>query len=625
MKKFALVLVCIFFLSTSSKASHFMGGEIWWECLSSGNYKFHARLYQECYGIDYNVTETIHTTVPGLPSFPVNLMSITDITPVCNNDPVFPHIFCDNVTGSNQGGVKEWLYESGVIALPSTTPPANGWVFSLEICNRNPCTNISNSTSLCARLRAIMFSYNAQPVSNCYDNAPYFVEKPAMVLSTGYSHQIVQNVIDKDGDSLSFSWGQPWEDINQPITYYNPGYSYTSPLPGNMQNPNNIPATINPVTGLLTFTSFTQGAFVICIKISAWRNGMHLTDVFRELQVVLVTTAPNLPPFVGPPFPDNPVDQWCDTVQIGDIVSIGVYAYDTGLLNDTVNPQSVVITANGQFFGAGFTDSLTGCPVPPCATLSITPPLSNPVLAATEFKWQVTMDHLGYQNEILGAHKSYSFNFGFADDYCPVPATVFKTLRLIVRNPQLPPPVLTSYEFDSLSGVLITHWDAVEDTLGIFSKYLIYYKNAIAAEFQLIDSLMDINQNTYTFLDTPPFSNWFWLYMKTRTVTNISIASNVITNYSVGSPELLEGSLLLTVAVNQVEKAINLTGRLSKPSVLTFQLVDCLGVIHLDRRISLSGGEFNCQLPYQTKSTGLFLYRISGENVSTSGKLLLMK
>ena len=146
-KKIILSITFFLLLIGPTFASHFMGGEIWWECLSNGKYKFHARLYQECYGINYQATETMTTTVPGLNSVPMNLQVINDITPTCYNNPTFPHIVCSQVTGNNQGGVREWVYESAELNLANGVPPANGWVFAINICNRNNCTNIINSSN----------------------------------------------------------------------------------------------------------------------------------------------------------------------------------------------------------------------------------------------------------------------------------------------------------------------------------------------------------------------------------------------------------------------------------------------------------------------------------------------
>ncbi|MCX6272373.1 MAG: hypothetical protein NTU44_14400 [Bacteroidetes bacterium] len=41
-----VILMVVFPFRAS--ASHFMGGEIWWECLANGKYVFHIRAYQMC-------------------------------------------------------------------------------------------------------------------------------------------------------------------------------------------------------------------------------------------------------------------------------------------------------------------------------------------------------------------------------------------------------------------------------------------------------------------------------------------------------------------------------------------------------------------------------------------------
>ena len=49
-------------------ATHYMGGEITWECLPNGNFRFWMKLYRECYttygaAANFGNTATLSTTV----------------------------------------------------------------------------------------------------------------------------------------------------------------------------------------------------------------------------------------------------------------------------------------------------------------------------------------------------------------------------------------------------------------------------------------------------------------------------------------------------------------------------------------------------------------------------------
>ena len=59
MKKYIFLIIIIFF-TTRSFSSHFVGGEITWECISDatsvdfGKYIFQLKVYRDCTGIDFS-------------------------------------------------------------------------------------------------------------------------------------------------------------------------------------------------------------------------------------------------------------------------------------------------------------------------------------------------------------------------------------------------------------------------------------------------------------------------------------------------------------------------------------------------------------------------------------------
>ena len=170
MKKILIVpLILFFFVSSDLKATHYMGGEITWECTSYGNFRFIMKLYRECYldsvnpAPNYGDSLSLMTTVPGFSS--INMVRLQgypiDISPVCNSNTWFPHIYCDTSnypywTNPNLGAVQEHIYTSDVAypnGVPLTgVPPTNGWMFYFQGCCRNPSTNIINAANLSYRL-----------------------------------------------------------------------------------------------------------------------------------------------------------------------------------------------------------------------------------------------------------------------------------------------------------------------------------------------------------------------------------------------------------------------------------------------------------------------------------------
>ena len=314
-------------------------------CTNNGKYIFTLKAYRECAGITYANTQTINSN-SSAGNFTVTLQSgyPKDISPVCNSNPAFSHIACATTTVSNTGGVSEYVYKSSALTL-NGVPPVSGWIFTWEDCCRNPCANITGSINLGWRLRAIMYPYNNTNANPCYDNSPVFAEIPRTVICSGYPFTYNHNAFDKELDSLSFAWGQPLLDNGSPVTSYASGYSYTNPLPGPSQNPNNVSGTVNPINGEISFTSFTTGAYVTSVKVTAWKCHIKVAEIWRDIQVVILPCGTNTPPVVPAPFPMNP-NPYLDTVYAGDTVHFSLAATDFQFLPNGT-PQTVSIEASG--------------------------------------------------------------------------------------------------------------------------------------------------------------------------------------------------------------------------------------------------------------------------------------
>ncbi|HRY32483.1 MAG TPA: gliding motility-associated C-terminal domain-containing protein [Bacteroidales bacterium] len=527
----------LFFLTISSQlsASHYMGGEIYWECMPNGQYRFHMRVYQECAGILYStVTETLNTTVPGLPSITMYFIDSIDISPTCfpGLPPLFQHINCETTSISNTGGVREWIYQSNPVSLPAGPPPPTGWVFSFTGCCRNPCTNITGTTNMNWYLRAIMYPYENTPVNTCWDNSPRFVERPSTVICTGYPFSYNPNAYDPELDSLSYEWDQPWTGNNQPIpaASYVGGYTWNSPLPGPTQNPNNIPASVNQYTGEISFTSYTQGAFVTVNKVSAYRCGIKIAEIFREMQVVLLPCPGNDPPTVIIQYPNgDTLNNYVDTVFAGALVKYSMWAYDGQMLNDTFTPQNIKVTGNGIQLGLNGISTTTGCLNPPCAMLfwgDTINPLPLPAMGVwalnTQFRWQTECTHLATELACGGVTNQYNFVIRTADDYCPAPAIRWTTITIIVRNAIMLPPSPRCISVQP-NGHVKLEW-VLPDTSEIpntWNAYLIFRSKSPTGPFTLIDSLKTINQYTFystSWTDLTAYGNdtMYYYYMQTR-------------------------------------------------------------------------------------------------------------
>ncbi len=544
-KLFVIQLFFLFILfSSESKACCYNGGEITWECTSSGNYRFIMKIYRECYNsfgtsCNYSNHQLFHTNVPGLSS--LYMYRITgypiDISPVCNCDTNFPHIYCGNPNpmpnfAPNLGAIQEHIFTSDYSypnGVPLTgVPPANGWVFYWSSCCRIFSTNINNGPSLTYRLRAIMYPYSNQNVSTCFDNSPTFAEIPQTVFCTGYPTTFNYLVSDNELDSLVYSWGQPLISTGAPITYYATGYSWNSPFPGPSHNSNNVAATIHPNTGNISFTSFTTGTFLILTKVTAFKCGVKVAEIWREFQLALTSCGTNNPPNLTAPFKDTAgqFTLFIDTVYAGQFVSFNIHGIDSGLLPNS-SQQTISLEASGSQFG-NVIDTTTppsmsnfiGCNNPPCATLAPAPaPPTNPLTGqsniTTQFNWQTNCGHLT-SNAICGLSSCvYNFVFSVKDDYCPVPGANISTVTIVVvPPPDFLPPSSVSVITDSLTGNNILNWNPIIDSLNLLRYYYIYSSTNCNGPFTILDSVFSIT-NSYTHTGANGNSYPTYYYIKT--------------------------------------------------------------------------------------------------------------
>lgn len=493
-------------MSLPAEAFHIMGGEITWECNSNGEYIFRVKVYRDCCVQCPNLFFVSGINVynnPNLSFIPIVQASATDISPTCVDST--QQLSC---SANSLGAVEEFIYQSSPITL-SGSPPPQGWVFSWEQCCRNTSiTNITNPGSWGQSLRAVMYPYtlpgatNPVDASNCYDNSPDFLARPATSLCTGYFVTMNPLGSDRDLDSLYFDWAPTLDE--SPGTWppaavtFAGGYAFDDPYPGPAQNPNNTGASIDHESGAISMLNYTAGNYVSCIKIESWRCGQKVSEVFRDHQTLFsgscppaggagspVNGAPQIT-FNGAGFTQVTPTYYVDTVSLGQPISFTVNAIDPDFHpNGTL--QAIGMTAVGGQLGPN-------CFEPPCATLNPPLPQTNIGLVGTTFNWTPTCAHL---STVLGCQtiSTHRFVFKVTDDFCPIPGINYITVAIVVESDSVPPPQPRCVQFDSTAGVQIT-WDFPPDTTNL-SNYLVFYEDSVGNGFPVLDTVFGASSNTY--------------------------------------------------------------------------------------------------------------------------------
>lgn len=502
MKVLGLLLLFLFTFSSNVKASHVMGGDITWTC-QGGNYVFQLVFYRDCNGAVVNTAmETIRVWGhPTITTIQVNYVGSEDVSPYCNQVPGGPGpLLCGTgqAGGNGVGAIEKATYLSAPIALPGT-PPAGGWIFTYDNFSRSSAlTNISNPTTYGITLVAKMFAIPGAAGGSCVDNSPQFLQEPYFVSCAGEPYEYNMNGVDPDLDSIHISFGaaldfldgQAWNPpTNPPILPYEPGFSPTSPTPGITMNASNIPASVDPSSGNLTFMSMNTGNFAVKIVAESYRNGVLIAQVEREMQlIVLNCSGNNTAPDIAGPFGGL----FETTVNAGTLVNFNLASTDVEVLQDGT-PQDNILTATGLMFGTNNTDPNNGCAVAPCATLNTSPPITMPQGVNTDFSWQTTCDHLinPYGNE--AAFIPYHFVFKVQDNYCQVPKVSYATITINVVNPGIvAAPEIECIQTNAAGDVTI-NWTQVADPVGTFTGYNVY-----SIQNGLLASIPAIGTTSYT-------------------------------------------------------------------------------------------------------------------------------
>ena len=496
----------------SSRASHVMGGEITWEC-QGGSYVFQLVFYRDCNGAEINtISETIRVwNHPTVNSILVNFVDRIDISPTCSpvsGSPAPLDCGTGNSGGNGVGAIEKVIYRSLPISL-SGNPGASGWIFTYENFSRsNSLTNISNPSTYGITLAAKMYAIPGN-TGGCLDKSPQFLQEPYFVSCAGTPYVYNMNAVDPDLDSLAIDFGVPYN--NFPTGIYDPpnnpipvpfelGFSYSSPTPGTSVNPLNIPAQIDASSGELTLTSYTTGNYAVKASVRSFRNGILISEVEREMQlVILPCSSANSNPVINAPFAGSSFET---TVNAGSLVNFEISSTDIELLQDG-SPQTNWLTASGPLFGTGFIAS-TGCAIQPCATLSSAPMISGTQGVNTDFNWQTSCDHLVDANGNALDLIPYHFVFRVQDDFCQVPKVSYATVTINVVNPGvIQAPQIDCIQSD-ISGNVTINWNPVPDPSGTFQEYQIH-----SVQSGLIASIPTIGTSSYTIPSVTSENDYF--------------------------------------------------------------------------------------------------------------------
>lgn len=297
---FFILLIAVIACSFSAKATHIVGGEIYYDSLGSNRYKITIEIYRDCNSttpfdspLDYTIFYADGTIWS---EFSINSFQ-TSLLPVIYDNPC--------VTPPSDICIERAIYIDTVILPFDVT----GYYISYQRC----CWagNIDNIADPINNGITLTTFIPGSSLIDVHNQGARFINYPPLVLCSGLSLIFDHSAFDPDGDSLVYEittpyYGgssadvQPSPESTAPYTpvTWNPGFSDIQPFGTGSS------LTIDPITGIAVFTPNAIGNFVAGVSVKEYRAGVLINTKIRTFGYRVVACEVQLPlevDITGPP------------------------------------------------------------------------------------------------------------------------------------------------------------------------------------------------------------------------------------------------------------------------------------------------------------------------------------
>ncbi len=362
--RYSLLILLIFTLGVSVKASHIIGGNFEITQIGTNTFRVKLVIFKDC-----------SPGTASLGSMQISAFDISSGSRVTNLLMQLPA--GDTLTLGDECYSPPSLCIEEYTYLDSITLPDNpgGYTISAQVCCRNyAIDNLINpggtGMTWVAEIPDPAIG-NSTPKLGRYPSKGFLCLDDLRTLDLGAT--------DPDGDSLYYQMVTPYNSGsgtggNSPPSFppYNPvnwesGYSASNAIPGNPS------LKIDPETGVLECNASQLGLFVFAYSVSEYRNGVKIGEVRRDMQLQVLACENNrLPEFLAPKqltFQTAAKEETCFQVYVVDSNALdSIY-----LISDfEVSPQNDQITPPSSLNIGGF-EAVQGaiCYTPNCIDVSL--------------------------------------------------------------------------------------------------------------------------------------------------------------------------------------------------------------------------------------------------------------
>ncbi|MEO5674534.1 MAG: PKD domain-containing protein [Chitinophagales bacterium] len=285
------LLLAIFFLPKISGGYHIIGGEMYYTCTGSNNYKVTLKIYRDCSNFQAaSFDDPAFITVYDATGLPVQNLSV----PFPGSTTVQPDL--SNPCLEVPPGI---CVEQGVYEFTVNLPPSNG---GYDIVYQRCCRNSTIVNIIAPDNTGATYTAHIPDGSLAVCNSsPRFSNYPPIVICSGTPLIFDHSATDPDGDQLKYSMCTPSQGATQIIPQPNPPppppyipIIWAPPYSLNNQVGGIPPMSVDSLTGLLTANPVSLGQYVVGICVTEYRNGVFLSKNVRDFQFNVTTCNPTI-------------------------------------------------------------------------------------------------------------------------------------------------------------------------------------------------------------------------------------------------------------------------------------------------------------------------------------------
>lgn len=290
LRRLLVILSCMLLFHTGAKATHIVGGEIYYDCLGNNDYQITLKVYRDCINgippFDDPASIGIFDAVTGV--LIQNLMVAAPvITPISSTISVPCYV-------PSPGTVCE---EEAIYTTICNLPPSNnGYLLVYQRCCRNnTIVNLVNP----GNQGFTIFTKIPPPNLAVCNSSARFNYYPPIYLCQGLPFIFDHSATDPDGDSLVYSLCAPNDGASAAIPMPQPPnappyvpVTWQTPYNASNQMATSPTLNVNLYSGVLTGTPTLMGTWVLAVCCKEYRNGILINTNMRDFQFNVVQCNP---------------------------------------------------------------------------------------------------------------------------------------------------------------------------------------------------------------------------------------------------------------------------------------------------------------------------------------------